>query len=82
MQVDAEIDRARPDDLLELAVDRGSVPWQVGALLVLDRPLDPRAVHRALAERVRAVPRLHRTLMRTPPAVWTADMGRRPRVHR
>ena len=77
MQVDAEIDRARPDDLLELAVDRVSVPWQVGALLVLDRPLDPTAVHRALAERVRAVPRLRRTLVRTPPLcgrpIWVDD---------
>ena len=77
MQTDAEIDRARPDDLLELAVDRGSVPWQIGALLVLDRPLDPTAVHHALAERVRAVPRLRRKLVRTPPLcgrpIWADD---------
>ena len=61
------IDRAQPDDLLELAVDRGSVPWQVGALLVLDRPLDPTALRAALAQRVRAVPRLRQLLVRTPP---------------
>jgi diacylglycerol O-acyltransferase / wax synthase len=73
------VDRAQPDDLLELAVDRGSVPWQVGALLVLDHPLEPPEVLRALAERVRAVPRLRRKLVRTPPLcgrpVWVDDPG-------
>jgi diacylglycerol O-acyltransferase len=77
MQVDEMIERAQPDDMLELAVDRGSVPWQVGALLVLDRPLDPAEVRVALAERVRAVPRLRRKLVRTPPLcgrpVWVDD---------
>ena len=77
MQVDKEIDRAQPDDLLELAVDRGPVPWQVGALLVVDRLLDPAQLRRALAERVRAVPRLRRKLVRTPPLcgrpVWVDD---------
>ena len=67
MRAEEEIDRARPDDLLELAVDHGSMPWQVGALLVVDRPLDPAEVRRALAARVRAVPRLRRKLVRTPP---------------
>ncbi|MCW0212130.1 MAG: WS/DGAT domain-containing protein [Pseudonocardia sp.] len=77
MPTNEDIDRARRDDLLELAVDRGSAPWQVGALLVLDRPLDPAEVRRALAERVRAVPRLRRRLVRTPPLcgrpVWVDD---------
>ncbi len=77
MREDEEIDRAQPDDLLELAVDRGSVPWQVGALLVLDRPLDPAALRLALAERVQAVPRLRRKLVRTPPLcgrpIWVDD---------
>ena len=76
---DEVIDRAGSDDLLELAVDRGSVPWQVGALLVLDRPVDPADVRRALDERVRAVPRLRRTLVRTPPLcgrpIWVDDPG-------
>ncbi|GAA4547400.1 DUF6544 family protein [Pseudonocardia xishanensis] len=71
------LDRAAPDDLLELAVDRAGVPWQVGVLLVLDRPLDPAEVRRALADRVRAVPRLRRRLMGTPPLcgrpVWVDD---------
>jgi len=73
------LDRAAPDDLLELAVDRAGVPWQVGVLLVLDRPLDPAEVRRALAERVRAVPRMRRRLVRTPPLcgrpVWVDDAG-------
>jgi WS/DGAT/MGAT family acyltransferase len=77
MRADEAIDRARSDDVLELAVDRGPVPWQVGALLVLDRPLDPAAVRRALIERVRAVPRLRRKLVRTPPLcgrpIWVDD---------
>src|SRR5690349_22006740 len=72
-----DIDRTRPDDLLELAVDRGSVPWQVGALLVLDRPLDPTALRATLAERVATVPRLRRRLVRTPPLcgrpIWVDD---------
>ncbi|TCK22746.1 wax ester/triacylglycerol synthase domain-containing protein [Pseudonocardia endophytica] len=73
------IDRASPSDLLQLAVDRGPVPWQVGALLVTDRPLDAAAVRRALADRVRSVPRLRRRLVRTPPLcgrpVWVDDPG-------
>ncbi|NMO88232.1 wax ester/triacylglycerol synthase domain-containing protein [Actinomycetospora sp. TBRC 11914] len=77
VQPDGMIDRARPDDLLELAVDRGPVPWQVGALLVLDRALTPSEVRRALAERVQAVPRLRRKLVRTPPLcgrpIWVDD---------
>jgi hypothetical protein len=55
----------------------GPVPWQVGALLLLDRPLDPDEVCRALAERVPSVPRLRRKLVRTPPLcgrpVWVDD---------
>jgi WS/DGAT/MGAT family acyltransferase len=74
---DGPIDRARPSDLMELAVDRGPVPWQVGALLVTDRPLEPADVRAALAGRVRAVPRLRRRLVRTPPLcgrpVWVDD---------
>lgn len=74
---EGDIDRARPDDLLELAVDRGPVPWQVGALLVLDRPLDPSALRRELARRVATIPRLRRRLVRTPPLcgrpVWVDD---------
>jgi diacylglycerol O-acyltransferase / wax synthase len=67
----------RADDLLELAVDRGAVPWQVGALLLLDRPLDPAELRTALAARIQAIPRLRRTLVRTAPlcgrAIWVDD---------
>jgi diacylglycerol O-acyltransferase / wax synthase len=74
---DGGIDRARPDDLLELAVDCGGVPWQVGALLVLDRPLDKARLRAALAQRIQAVPRLRRRLVPTPPLcgrpIWVDD---------
>ena len=74
-----EIDRAGADDLLELAVDRGSVPWQVSALLLLDRPLDPAELRAALARRVHTVPRLRRRLVRTPflcgRPIWVDDPG-------
>lgn len=72
-------ERAGPDDLRELAVDRTGVPWQFGVLLVLDRPLDPAELRRALTDRIRAVPRLRRRLVRTPPLcgrpVWVDDPG-------
>ncbi|MCF7548625.1 wax ester/triacylglycerol synthase domain-containing protein [Pseudonocardia sp. WMMC193] len=72
-------ERAGPDDLRESAVDRAGVPWQFGVLLVLDRPLDPAEVRRVLAVRIRAVPRLRRRLVRTPPLcgrpVWVDDPG-------
>lgn len=77
--IDGTIDRTCSSDMLELAVDRGPVPWQVGALLVTDHPLEPAEVREALAGRVRAVPRLRRRLVRTPPLcgrpVWIDDAG-------
>lgn len=49
----------------------------MGALLVVDGPLDPAVVRDALADRVRAIPRLRRRLVRTPPLcgrpVWVDD---------
>ncbi|MER5670927.1 wax ester/triacylglycerol synthase domain-containing protein [Pseudonocardia alni] len=73
------IDRTRSSDLMELAVDRGPVPWQVGAVLRTVRELDADGLARALADRVAAVPRLRRRLVRTPPLcgrpVWVDDAG-------
>ena len=71
------LDRARPDDLLQLAVDKGGrVPMAIGALLVLDP--GSRVVgddlQALLLARSAAVPRLQQWLRATPPlggrAVW------------
>ncbi len=71
------MDRARPDDLLQLAVDKGGrVPMAIGALLVLDPasrvPAD--ALRTLLLARSALVPRLQQRLHATPPlggrAVW------------
>ncbi|MFL6166083.1 MAG: WS/DGAT domain-containing protein [Ornithinibacter sp.] len=71
------LDRARPEDLLQLAVDRGGrVPMAIGALLVLDAasrvPAD--TLQALLLARSASLPRLHQRLQSTPPlggrAVW------------
>ncbi|GAB2817344.1 wax ester/triacylglycerol synthase domain-containing protein [Lentzea nigeriaca] len=66
------IDRTSPDDMVSLASD-----MQVGAVVVLER--DPGDVESLLADRVRAVPRLRRRLVRTPfgcgRPVWVDDAG-------
>jgi WS/DGAT/MGAT family acyltransferase len=70
------IDRARPDDVLHLAVDRGRVPMAIGALLVLEPGRRPRAdkVRATLLHRAAGVPRLAQRLATTPPGagrpVW------------
>jgi diacylglycerol O-acyltransferase len=70
------VDRSRPDDVLQLAVDRGAVPMAIGALLVLDPDHCPPAdvVRATLLDRAAAVPRLGQRLARTPPGagrpVW------------
>lgn len=74
-----DIDRVTAEDVVNLATDVGSVPMQVGVVLVLEPTpgLDPAEVRRQLAERVRAVPRLRRVLRSTPPGcgrpVWVDD---------
>ncbi|MCX2953690.1 wax ester/triacylglycerol synthase domain-containing protein [Lentzea sp. NEAU-D7] len=66
------IDRTSPEDLVSLASD-----MQVGAIVVLER--DPGDVEALLADRVRAVPRLRRRLVRAPfgcgRPVWVDDAG-------
>jgi WS/DGAT/MGAT family acyltransferase len=62
------IDRARPDDVLPIAVDHGRVPMAIGALLVLDPVNRPPApdVRAALVERAATIPRLGQRLAETP----------------
>jgi diacylglycerol O-acyltransferase / wax synthase len=64
----ARIDRASPNDLMVLATDIGSVPMQVGAILVLDpcQSPTPAAVRAAIEERIRSLPRLRQHLVGTP----------------
>ncbi len=71
------LDRARPEDLLQLAVDRGGrVPMAIGALLVLDPEggIGVDEVSAAVQSRSAAVPRLQQRLCPTPlfggRAVW------------
>src|SRR3954447_6734705 len=80
----APIDRADSADLAFLAMDWAGVPEQFGAVMVLDRSMEPAAVGRILADRLEGMPRMRRRLARTPPgcgrSVWvddeTFDIGR------
>ena len=71
------IDRLTPDDHVALATDVGPVPMHVGAVLVLDRRLDPGELAARLEERLPAVPRMRQRLQPTPPfggpPVWVDD---------
>jgi diacylglycerol O-acyltransferase / wax synthase len=74
------IDRARPADLMMLAMDRRSaVPQHVAALLMLDNraELPPAALKGLIAERASAVSRLRQRLHHLPPGlgrpVWVDD---------
>ena len=64
----ARIDRARPDDVLQLDIDRGRVPMSIGALLVLDPSQRPTAqlVRATLLERAATIPRLGQRMTATP----------------
>ena len=72
-------ERVSPDDLMSLATERGSTPLQVGAVLMLDssESLEPGLVVDAIADRVRAVPRLRQRLVKVPwgcgRPVWVDD---------
>lgn len=71
------IDRANAVDLMQQASGRGSVPMQVGGVLVLHGRPEPEQVRAAIAERIQAVPRLRRRLVRVPfgagRPVWVDD---------
>lgn len=68
------IERASAADLGQLASDAGSVPNQVGAVLVIDTPELAAA---DIAQRLAAVPRLRQRLLPVPlgggPPVWVDD---------
>ena len=72
----SRLDRAGPDDVLNLAVDRGRVPFHIAALLVLDDRVPAEIVRASVAERAGAVPRLASRLHRPAPGggrpVWVS----------
>src|SRR5450631_1162712 len=73
-------ERVSTDDLMSLASERGSLPLQVGAVLMLDafESLEPGLVVEAIADRVCAVPRLRQRLVEVPwgcgRPVWVDDV--------
>ena len=74
----ALIDRVSADDLMSLAGDQGSVPTQLGTLLVLETGADGAArVREALADRVQRIPRLRQRLTTLPfgqgRPIWVDD---------
>jgi diacylglycerol O-acyltransferase / wax synthase len=75
-----EIDRASASDLVTLATDRGQVPMNLGAVLIIDKgsELDLRDVRLTVAQRLPCVPRLRRRLLRAPfgcgRSVWVDDV--------
>lgn len=81
----ASVDRASADDLMELAVDRGPVPMQVGALLLVGAGADAGVVAAAVGAACGRVPRLRHRLLRTPPGcgrpVWVEDAAFRAERH-
>ncbi|HQR28436.1 MAG TPA: wax ester/triacylglycerol synthase family O-acyltransferase, partial [Nocardioides sp.] len=81
MSGSAAVDRAAPADVVNLAVDHGSVPMQIAALLTFDPADRPpaAALEAALGARLARVPRLRRRLEATPfgcgRPVWVDDPG-------
>jgi WS/DGAT/MGAT family acyltransferase len=73
------IDRASATDVAFLAMDRGAVPQQFGAILVLEGAPDLPGVQALIAGRISAVPRLRQRLVRVPPGcgrpIWIDDRG-------
>ena len=60
------IERVSSDDLMSLATDRGAVPMQVGAILILDTTggCEPASIIAAVGQRLPAIPRLRQRLAR------------------
>jgi WS/DGAT/MGAT family acyltransferase len=77
MRIGERIDRASALDLMQQASGHGSAPMQVGGVLVLRGRPEPDRLRAAIAERIRAVPRLRRRLVGTPfgagRPVWVDD---------
>ena len=73
------IDRAAPNDLMELVSDVGPVPMHIAALLLLEAPpaVDLETAAAVLGSRAGTVPRLRQRLVRAPfgcgRAVWVDD---------
>jgi diacylglycerol O-acyltransferase / wax synthase len=86
------IERASPTDRAFLAMDSGRSPEQFGVVLRLDTRagLDLPRLRLLMAQRVAAIPRLRRRLIRTPPGcggpIWVDDaafdVGRHVRARR
>jgi WS/DGAT/MGAT family acyltransferase len=80
------IERATPGDLVMLAMDRkGGTPEQLGAVLVLAPGADVAALERALADRIRSVPRMRQRFVPVPPGcgrpIWVDDPDDDPAHH-
>ncbi len=77
------VERAAPNDLMTLASDRGPVPMNIAAVLVLgsegEGDLDLETLTALLAARIPGVPRLRQRLVQTPfgcgRPVWVDDPG-------
>ncbi|MGB8380175.1 MAG: wax ester/triacylglycerol synthase domain-containing protein, partial [Dermatophilaceae bacterium] len=63
--------RLSADDLTTLATDRGSVPMQIGAVLLLDEESSPTAAElvSVVEQRLSRLPRLRERLRRPPPGL-------------
>jgi diacylglycerol O-acyltransferase len=81
------IERASGEDLLQMAWDVGPVPWQVGALLIMNvrQGVEESAVAEVVGERLSAVPRLRQRLVRPPfgcgRSIWVDDPAFEIRRH-
>ena len=75
------IDRASSNDLVTLATDRGQVPLNLGAVLIIERgsELDAAGVRVAVEQRLPNVPRMRRRLLRAPLGCGRAGVGGRRR---
>jgi WS/DGAT/MGAT family acyltransferase len=77
--IEADVDRASPGDLIQLATDTGPAPMQIGLILLLDpgRPVSLADVRTVLADRASCVPRLRQRLTRVPfgcgRPIWVDD---------
>ena len=83
----AVIERLSGEDLMQLASDVGPVPWQVGAILLMDAgaDFDLSAATDVIAERIIAIPRLRQVLVRTSLGcgrpIWVDDAKFEVRQH-
>ena len=63
----APVERATPNDVLQLTYDQGGVPAQVGAVLLMAAPAPDLASARStIGARITGIPRLRQRLQRVP----------------